>query len=257
MCHILWSCLSAQDVWEECSVRIQKSHSSAIDFLSIMGSLIDKCSNEELQMAILAARLIWHRRNSLVFDGKFMSPQMLLQTAKDQLESFNAANQHVRPQGQGTRRELHIPWTKPSLGYIKVNWDAAIEGKRKRIIGVIVRDHERVVVAMMSGIVDFINDLVTTEALATRQAVEFSQTLGIRKLILEGDALKIIQALRVIEDGRSSYGLIIVDMLQLLHSFLEYKVNFVPWEANGEAYKLAKLALSLGETKVWRDDFPI
>jgi hypothetical protein len=33
-------------------------------------------------------------------------------------------------------------------------------------------------------------------------------------------------------------------------------VNFVHREANGEAHKLAKLALSLGENKVWREDFP-
>jgi hypothetical protein len=46
-------------------------------------------------------------------------------------------------------------------------------------------------------------------------------------------------------------------MQQLFQRFLEYKVNFVHREANGEAHKLAKLALSLGENKVWREAFSL
>ena len=65
-----------------------------------------------------------------------------------------------------------------------------MDGKRKRIgIKIIVRDHGGGVLALMCETVNYIQDPVTAEALATRRAVEFSRTLGIRKLILEGDAL--------------------------------------------------------------------
>lgn len=47
-CHILWSCPSAQ-MWAECPIRIQKSHSIATNFMNVMGSLIDKCSDEEVE----------------------------------------------------------------------------------------------------------------------------------------------------------------------------------------------------------------
>jgi hypothetical protein len=73
---------------------------------------------------------------------------------------------------------------------------------------------------------------------------------------LEGDAKQIVQALRSSDGGRCSYGLIIEDMQQLLQRFQEYAVHFVRREANGEAHKLAKLALSIGENRVWMDDFP-
>jgi hypothetical protein len=45
-------------------------------------------------------------------------------------------------------------------------------------------------------------------------------------------------------------------MQQLLQRFSEFSVQYVRREANGAAHKLAKLALSLGEDKIWRDDFP-
>jgi hypothetical protein len=59
--HALWSCPSAQDVWADCSKRIQKSSCEATDFMGIMEWLLDKCSVEEVQIATLVARQIWHR----------------------------------------------------------------------------------------------------------------------------------------------------------------------------------------------------
>ena len=89
--------------------------------MCIMGKLIDKCSDEKVKMAVMVARQIWHRRNNLVFSGKFMSPESLVKTAKDQLEAFTLANQHARIQGPRVRREPYIPWTRLPLGVIKVN----------------------------------------------------------------------------------------------------------------------------------------
>jgi ribonuclease HI len=257
VCHILWSCPSAQDVWGECAIKFQKSHNYATNFMFVMGRLIDKCTDEEVQMAVMVARQIWHRRNNMVFGGKFTSPKLLVKTAKDQLEAFISANQYARTQATRVRREPYIPWTKPPLGVIKVNWDAAVGGTRRRIgIGAIVRDHDGGVIAMMSETMEYIHDQVTAEALAARRAVELGHLVGIRKIILEGDANQIVQALRSIDGGRCSYGLIIEDMQQLLWRFQEYTVHFVRREANGEAHKLAKLALSLGENRVWTDVFP-
>jgi ribonuclease HI len=139
-----------------------------------------------------------------------------------------------------------------------VNWDAVVDGKQRRIgIGVIVRNHKGRATAMISETVEYIHNPVTAEALAARRAVEFGQSLGIRKIILEGDAKQIVQALRSSDGGRCSYGLIIEDMQQLVRRFQEYAVHFVRQEANGEAHKLAKLALLIGENKVWMDDFPL
>jgi hypothetical protein len=109
---------------------------------------------------------------------------------------------------------------------------------------------------MMSESMDYIQDPATAEALAARRAVELSHSLGISKIILEGDANQIFQALRSSNGGRCSYGLIIEDVQQLFRRFSEHSVHFVRREANTDAHKLAKLALSLGENKVWRDAFP-
>jgi ribonuclease HI len=251
--HILWSCPSAQEVWAECSIRVQKCCSDAPDFMSVMDILIGRCSVEEVQLAVLVARQIWHRRNNMIFNGKFTSPKVLVKTVVDQLGAFTSATQNVRTQPSGNGREHHTHWTKPPQGVVKVNWDAAVDINRKRIgFGVIVRNHDGDALAMISETMDLITDPVTAEALAARRAVEVSQTLGLRKIIMEGDALQIVQALRSTGGGRYSYGLIIEDMHQLLQRFSEFSVQHVRREANRAAHKLAKLALSLGEDKIWR-----
>jgi hypothetical protein len=46
--HTLWSCPSTQNVWAECSTRIQKSLSVATDFMSITDRMLERCSVEEV-----------------------------------------------------------------------------------------------------------------------------------------------------------------------------------------------------------------
>ena len=103
---------------------------------------------------------------------------------------------------------------------------------------------------------DYIQDPATAEALAARRVAELSITLGIRRNILESDSLKIVHALQAEVGGQQMYGLIIEDTKLLFRRFMECEVEFVLRESNGEAHKPVKLALSLGENKVWRYDFP-
>lgn len=119
-----------------------------------------------------------------------------------------------------------------------------------------MRDHEGKAIAMLCETMAYITDPATAEGLAARRGIELNIQLGIRKLVLEGDSQQIVQALQSGGGERRPYGLIIDDMKLLLRSFQEYKVNYVQCEANEVAHKLAKLALSVGEDKLWREAFP-
>jgi exonuclease III/ribonuclease HI len=256
--HALWSCPSAQDVWSECPNRIQKSSCEAKEFLCIMQWLLNKCTEEEIQLVILVARQIWHRRNSLIFGGSFSSPSVLLRVAKDQYDVFSMVAKQNGRQSTSPIVKTVIPWQKPPGDTIKINWDAAVDGRRRRIgMGAIVRDSEGLIVAMMCDTMDCIQDPATAEALAARRAIELGLSLGIRRIVLEGDSLQVVHALQMSNGGGFSYGPIIEDAQQLSRRFLEYTVRYVQREANGEAHRLAKLALSREGYMVWRENFPL
>jgi hypothetical protein len=108
-------------------------------------------------MITLVARQIWHRRNSMVFGGSFSSPRALLRVAKDQHDVFSMVAKQTGRQSAGYTVKMVIPWQKPPGGTIKVNWDAAVDGRRRRIgMGAIARDSEGSIIAMKCDMVDCI-----------------------------------------------------------------------------------------------------
>jgi hypothetical protein len=177
--------------------------------------------------------------------GAFSSPKALLRAAQDQHKIFTmVAKPHGR-QVVGPSKMLATPWQKPPEGLIKVNWDEAVDGGRKVIgMGAIVRDSDGTVLAMMCDTMLFVQDPVLAEALAARRAIELCLLLGIRKIILEGDALQVVHALQVSNRGPSVIGPIVEDARYLCRRFLDFEVRYVHIGANGEAHRLAKLAFS-------------
>jgi hypothetical protein len=131
-----------------------------------------------------------------VFGGDFLAPIQLVRLAREQLEAFENAN--LRTNGltvQPTRTMVEESWKSPPVGCFKVNWDATLERRNAKMgWGVIARDHEGSVVAMACGSRDHIKEPTTENALAAREAVELCSSWGLRKFILEGDALVVIQA---------------------------------------------------------------
>jgi hypothetical protein len=76
--HIIYLCPSASDVWSEMPGRINKTVSANVDFMGLMETLMERVSEEELSLVATVARLIWLRRNSLMYEGMFSSPCTIL-----------------------------------------------------------------------------------------------------------------------------------------------------------------------------------
>jgi hypothetical protein len=132
----------------------------------------------------------------VVFGGIYAHPKTILRTATDQVKAFSKAEEMINTKRQRSSNMCVMPWKKPPMGFVKLNWDASVDRKGKKMgIGLIVRDHAGGVVAMACETKDHIQDLAIVEAIAARRDVELSAELGIRRLLLEGDALKIVQAL--------------------------------------------------------------
>ena len=78
-------------MWTECPIRFQKCSYIAANFMSMMEYLLEWCMAEEVQLGVIVARQIWHRRNKVVFGGKFISPKEIITTSQSQLESVCVA----------------------------------------------------------------------------------------------------------------------------------------------------------------------
>ena len=137
-----------------------------------------------------------------------------------------------------------ITWKAPRVGFIKINWDAALDERRQRMgFGVIARDHEGKVIATMSGSLPNISCPSVAEALGAWKLVGMCLSLNFSKIILKGDALEVVNALK--KDGLCwcSYGTVVNDTKALLSTFREWKVSHTKRVGNVAAHELAKLGL--------------
>jgi hypothetical protein len=255
--HILWSCGSAKDVWTECSSKLQKCSTDMIDFRGLIIMLMERLNVDEMHEMATVARLIWLRRNSFVFDGEFTPLDVLVRNALDQVAAFNQADLRLNGRETTVPRNIAEAWQCPEVGCVKLNWDAAVDKANNKIgLGVIVRDSTSMVVAMQCSTRDFLCDSGAAEALGAWTAANLSCTLGLQRIILEGDAQEVVLAL--CKDGicRGSYGNVLNDAKFLLTHVPEWRVKHVRRSANMAAHRLAKMALVLGENRIWRDDYP-
>ncbi|XP_075659072.1 uncharacterized protein LOC142628932 [Castanea sativa] len=89
--HALWNYGVAQDIWADCSIRLQKCCGGHDDVLQLMEDLITRLSTEELELFIVQAWFIWHQRNSLTQGKQVQALGVLNKRAKDYMEEFRRA----------------------------------------------------------------------------------------------------------------------------------------------------------------------
>ncbi|XP_042957587.1 uncharacterized protein LOC122293119 [Carya illinoinensis] len=86
-----------------------------------------------------------------------------------------------------------VNWTPPPQGFYKVNWDTTLCRENSKIgSGIIVRDYRGHVIATQKTNESFAQNSHTAESFGTYQAIQFALDFGIRKIILESDALNLI-----------------------------------------------------------------
>jgi ribonuclease HI len=110
----------------------------------------------------------------------------------------------------------------------EVNVDAALDrGAGKMGFGLIMRDHEGKLVAAKSIMRMGSWDSAAAEALAAYFGVILGQEIGVQKMILEGDAKQIIDAIQEKDRQDSMIGHLIDDVRLSLNNIPEWKVNHV------------------------------
>jgi hypothetical protein len=102
-------------------------------------------------------RFLWLRRNSFVFDRGWESLDQVLNKVKgvrQELET-TATERHVL--GMLSIPRLSSNWSRPPVGTLKLNWDAALSPELRRMgTGVVVRNDRGDVVAAMRSVCRFL-----------------------------------------------------------------------------------------------------
>ena len=90
--------------------------------------------------------------------------------------------------------------------------------------------------------------------MAAAIALAFANNLGVTRVILEGDSLVVIKALKEEEQLLSPTGLLLKDVKMLSQSFQNLLYSHTKREGNSVAHSLARYASSIPDFLVWMED---
>ncbi|KAB2605929.1 hypothetical protein D8674_005646 [Pyrus ussuriensis x Pyrus communis] len=128
-------------------------------------------------------------------------------------------------------------WEKPTVGWVKCNFDGAWDDLGQRGgVGVVVRDEKGDFVAATALQFRGISSAILAEIMAARAAVLFARNMGVSQMVVQEDEMMVINA------------------LQNDKSFQNWKATFGRRETNKVAHRLARLGLTLGTQISWFEE---
>ena len=143
-------------------------------------------------------------------------------------------------------------WKASAAGWLKANWDAAVDDPRGRSgMGVVIRDSIGTMKAARCITKLVCLNSMVAEAWALLEAFRLCRELGFRQVTFEGDAKGIIDAVLSDEVDRGSMGHMIANLKQKLGGFVNSLISHVKRENNCVAHILARGAAKLGLNNTW------
>ncbi|XP_042939525.1 uncharacterized protein LOC122274565 [Carya illinoinensis] len=231
--HVIWGCPAASDVWAMSNCPIHKWPIFFPDFRTLWFSLRSKLDVDSLQLVVIAATA----------DRDLFLCSL---TSTDAVPSNNRSDKG------------DIRWKKLEVRTLKANWDASVSTKLNRAgYGIIIRDEQGSIMLCVCASHKPIVKPVMAEGLALRRAMEVCVDLGLGRMVFEGDAQIIVQAVTSDEEISADYGVLVNDARSMLRTWTQWHVAFVHREANYAAHQLAKLALDYEYEKIWMEDGPM
>lgn len=128
--YVLWSYPSSVVVWQECSGKVHKLSLLEFEGMSFVKELTEKLDDDAFMEVMFVARLIWMRRNAVVFRKEFQSLSQVVFAAKEAKEEFSQATQLL---AQVKGAICQIRRCKAPMGMVKINWDAVVSFQDKMV----------------------------------------------------------------------------------------------------------------------------
>ena len=119
-----------------------------------------------------------------------------------------------------------------------------------------VRDENGLVLGSCSKRLPQAYSAVEVEAMAAATVLIFTNDIGVRGVILEGDSLAVIKALREGEQPLSPTGPLLEHVRMYSQRFETVLYSHSKREGNSVAHSLARYANSISDFLVWMEDVP-
>ena len=182
--HLFWDCIKAREVWTATGIAFDTNrvhHGEFIDFLWYL-LFVQRMDLKLIELTITIAWCMWYNRNKTWLGSPRQTSQEIIYKARSLLDDFQLAHL-ARPR---FKDQTDAHWVPPSLPWYKVNTDAAVFSNLQTVgIGVIIRDHEGLVVAALSQHLHLPLGPLEAKAKAMDVVASLAWDMGIRDVVFE------------------------------------------------------------------------
>ncbi|XP_050238183.1 uncharacterized protein LOC126687670 [Mercurialis annua] len=214
-------------------LNLRVHRSPAADLIEWLCSMFTTLKSDELQVFVTSLWIILNDHNNVVFENHRVPAQFLFRSVIALCDTIS--DYQVQPQ-----ENAPVVWQAPPPNWVKINTDAAIvKHKNLSIIAAVCRDQNGDVVRCGVQIVHGLVEIKLAETYAIRMGLQLAAVTSVHDVIIESNALTVIQRLRNPSSAIDNVKLIVDDFLALVQDF---NVVFQHINRNGNqvAHALAK-----------------
>ena len=219
-----------------------------------MTNFIFQLDQLELQeLFVILAWSLWFCQNKIRVNELDKVPRDVVTWANNFRLEFQSTKEGMKV----AKPKENLKWAPPPQRWFKTNVDGAIfKETNKAGIGVVVRDGQGCVLAILLEIVEGVQDADVIEALAIWRATRFAIETSFSCVIIESDSLSVVKAIQDTAETTCHIGHIIDDGKHLSMAMKSYKFHHTKKEANQVAHTLARNVIHFDTEMAWHEKIP-
>ena len=220
------------------------------DVKEVLQILKRKTGLKRMSKLAIAWWSIWYFRNQIVFNNISWDSKNIKEFIKRQHNNWINTKKEEKSDhipfpianniSEQRRKKKGIKWEKPDVGWYKLNFDGSVKDNGKTSTGYVIRDHEGKIISMKGeSILD--SSVIESEASSISKGIVDAVRRNIRDIIIEGDNMCVINALKGTWSCPWEVDMLIADSRLELRSFRTVRIRHVFRETNCVADRLASL----------------
>ncbi|XP_074306547.1 uncharacterized protein LOC141641799 [Silene latifolia] len=209
----------------------------------------------EHSLFMIGCWAIWEHRNKVIFDAKEVDPMVVIRRVGDVVAEIEGTEYEVRRERRRRdderRSEDEGGWRPAPSGCVKIKVDAGVKEGEGVSLGLVCRDDRGAVLWGISIVQDQVWEPHVAEAVAALEGVKEALRLGHRDIVIESDCAQVVEALKKKQTGRSSFMLVIDEILSLSVSFSSVVWSFSSRVNKSVAHALAHIFPRISGRTEW------
>ncbi|KAL5565353.1 hypothetical protein UlMin_028517 [Ulmus minor] len=252
--HALWGCKTLESLKVLCDSFIRFKLPPQCDLKEFLLTANDCLSLENLEFLCVLLWRIWFRRNKWIHEQTWLDDESCYSWARQHLADFQDANFQKEVL---SKKGANNPWQAPTIGWVKVNSDAAWCNKQKKFgLGTVIRDFTGKVLGSAATPISSSVSVAVAESWTLERDAALAKQLGFSAVVLESDCLAVTKALDLRTVIASEINYVFDSIYEICSDFHLYKFSHTQRMGNQVAHNLARLALSLEDEQIWPMGIP-